>query len=155
MKKVTRPRLMYELTIAACLADIDFGMSKAVYVGNGKYDNITEMELTAVETMVMDDIAKATARFLRKTITYNEYEKSKAVYLKCRTCIMNTWGSGLMKKTSKIECYWNKWIDMYCLVGTTSTYETLEELQCDYPLKKIVVIQMPDGITPDYDGKAW
>ena len=48
------------------------------------------------------------------------------------------------KYIDSAEYFFNPYIDMYCIIGTTYATETLAELE-----------EMPDYITEDYDGTEW
>lgn len=60
------------------------------------------------------------------------------------------------KYTESAEYFYNKYIDMYCVIGTTFSAESVSDLaglwERDDLLKEV---DMPEYITEDYDGSEW
>lgn len=54
------------------------------------------------------------------------------------------------------EYFYNKYIDMYCIVGTTYSASCLEDLAEMFESRSLLTeVDMPDYITEDYEGAEW
>lgn len=60
------------------------------------------------------------------------------------------------KYTERAEYFFNAYIGMYCVIGTTYSAEDLEDLRALWETGDLLSeVPMPDYITEDYDGAAW
>nr|DAH12482.1 MAG TPA: hypothetical protein [Caudoviricetes sp.] len=60
------------------------------------------------------------------------------------------------KYIDSAEYFFNPYIDMYCIIGTTYATETLAELEEMFESSDLLTeVPMPDYITEDYDGTEW
>lgn len=60
------------------------------------------------------------------------------------------------KYTSAAEYFYNSYIDLYCIVGTTFAMETVSDLEDLFESADLLTeVEMPDYITEDYDGAEW
>lgn len=60
------------------------------------------------------------------------------------------------KYTSEAEYFYNKHIDMHCVIGTTFSMQNLDELKELWESPDLLTeIDMPDYITEDYDEAEW
>lgn len=58
--------------------------------------------------------------------------------------------------TSEAEYFYNRYIDMYCVIGTTISMEYLDELEARWESSELLKeVKMPDYITEDYDEAEW
>lgn len=57
---------------------------------------------------------------------------------------------------SKAEYFYNKYIGMYCIIGTTYSSESLSDLEEMFESSDLLEeTEMPDYITEDYEGPTW
>lgn len=60
------------------------------------------------------------------------------------------------KYTSEAYYFYNKYIDMYCIVGTTISMEYLDDMQSLFESPDLLMeIEMPKYITENYDETEW
>ena len=60
------------------------------------------------------------------------------------------------KYIDNAEYYYNPYISMYCIVGTTYAMETVAELEEMFESPDLLTeVPTPDYITGDYDGTEW
>ena len=60
------------------------------------------------------------------------------------------------KYTSAAEYFYNPYIDLYCIVGTTIAMESVSDLESLFESPDLLTeVEMPDYITEDYDAPAW
>ncbi len=54
------------------------------------------------------------------------------------------------------EYFYNEYIDMYCIIGTTYSAQDFRDLEDLYESPDLLEeVEMPEYITPDYDGAEW
>lgn len=54
-----------------------------------------------------------------------------------------------------MEYFYNDFINMYCIIGTTYSAESLRELESVVDINNLIRVDMPDYITEDYDALTW
>lgn len=60
------------------------------------------------------------------------------------------------KLNGSYEYYYNDYIDMYCVVGTTISMQYFDELIDLFAFPGLLVeIEIPDYITSEYNGLLW
>lgn len=60
------------------------------------------------------------------------------------------------KYTSHALYFYNNFIEMYCVIGTTISMEHLDELVDLFESPELLTeVVMPDYITEDYEGTEW
>lgn len=60
------------------------------------------------------------------------------------------------KYCSEANYFYNEYIDMYCIIGTTYSSPDLEDLVEMFESRDLLTeSDMPDYITEDYDGAEW
>lgn len=60
------------------------------------------------------------------------------------------------KYTGKAEYFYNEYIDMYCIIGTTYSAECLDDLKEMFERPDLLIeAEMPNYITEDYEAPEW
>ena len=60
------------------------------------------------------------------------------------------------KYTEHAEYFYNEFIELYCIIGTTIAMETVYELEQIFESPDLLTrVPMPDYITEDYDEASW
>ena len=60
------------------------------------------------------------------------------------------------KYTDRAEYFYNEYIEMYCVIGTTIAMESLFDIQDLFESPELLTeVEMPEYITEDYDEPEW
>ena len=60
------------------------------------------------------------------------------------------------KYTDHAEYFYNEYIEMYCVIGTTIAMESLFDIQALFESPDLLTeVEMPEYITEDYDEPEW
>lgn len=60
------------------------------------------------------------------------------------------------KYCSETNYFYNELIDMYCIIGTTFSFEGKQEMLNMFESEELLTeVPMPEYITEDYDGAEW
>lgn len=60
------------------------------------------------------------------------------------------------KITQSAKYFYNEYIDMYCIIGTTYSAQDFRDLEGLFEIPDLLEeVEMPEYITPDYDESEW